>query len=162
MGDHLYRYVLRIPFKNGTIRSEPHRIVTIVMMNPSCCTPDKCDQTTKRALRYVLRYSEELGGADNVITVNLYAYQQTDSSTLAHLLNEGAPSVQIVGPHSDHYIRHAAERSSIVIAAWGEPRGLRKEGHKSTPAGYARSRDRYPARQYTVLARVRMDFHAAS
>ena len=129
-GDHLYRYVLHIPFKNATMRSEPHRIVPIVMTNPSCCTPDKCDQTTKRALRYVLRHSEELGGADKVITVNLYAYHQTDSRALAHLLNEGAPSAQIVGPHNDHYIKYAAERSSIVIAAWGEPRGLRKEGHK--------------------------------
>ncbi len=116
----MYRYALHVPFGGRNAPTVKRCTVTVVLLNPSCCTKDKCDQTTKRALKYVLVNSRMFGDVDKVITVNLYAWHETSSEKLANLLVDYSPEY-VVGPHNDRYIKDAVAQSTAIIAAWGGP-----------------------------------------
>jgi hypothetical protein len=109
-----YRYRLYIPLNRSGCT------VTVILKNPSGCDGEGCDRTTRNVLKYLLGADPFPQPVGLVVTVNLYAYQETDASALASLIRN-YPAKQWEGTYNDQFIQAAAAQSDFVILAWGNP-----------------------------------------
>ena len=88
-------------------RSEPDKLVTFVMLNPSTADAFQEDPTIRRCIGFAKSLSFPA-----MSVVNLFAIRATDPKTIR--LTEDP-----VGPENDFYIREACRASMMVICAWG-------------------------------------------
>lgn len=78
-----------------------------VGLNPSTATAAKDDPTIRRCVGFAIQW-----GFDWYLMGNLYAYRSTDPKVL--------PTVpDPIGPENIDHLRWMAQKSELVIAAWG-------------------------------------------
>lgn len=109
-----YRYQLRRRWASG-----PR--VCFVMLNPSAADGTHDDPTIRRCISFAKSW-----GLAGIAVVNLFAWRATDSRELWQL--GGIPEEnesRAIGPENDECIRKMAERSALVIAAWGANKATR-------------------------------------
>lgn len=101
--DGLYRY-------NLTRRVNPAATgrALFVMLNPSTADADKDDVTIRRCIGFVRDWDRR-----DLEVVNLFAYRSTSPKKLREVVNPAG------APENDWRIREAAERATIIVAAWG-------------------------------------------
>lgn len=83
------------------------------MLNPSTADERSDDPTIRRCIGFARDW-----GYGGVEIVNLFALRATDPRELR---DAGDP----VGPRNDAYVVRTAERSALVVLAWGSHGGLR-------------------------------------
>lgn len=100
-----YRYVLSRP-----VDDEPIDGINIlwVMVNPSVATAVDNDHTITKCHGF-----SQIYGARQYRVVNLCAFRAQDVKELKRT------TMDVVGPHNDFYIGHAAAWADIVVCAWG-------------------------------------------
>ena len=99
--DRRYRYRL-------WRRWDPSRpVVAFCMLNPSTADERSNDPTIRRCIGFARDW-----GYGGVEIVNLFAWRSTDPRELREVHDP-------VGPRNDAYVAKAAERSGLVVVAWG-------------------------------------------
>lgn len=111
-----YRYLLTRIWDTST---QP---MVWVMLNPSTADAMEDDATIRRCVGFARR--ERCGG---IAVVNLFALRSTDPRALRDHTDP-------VGPHNDPFIRQAAGRGGLVVAAWGAGGALHDRGRQVTGA----------------------------
>ena len=102
--DRVYRYLLR---RRVSFFSD--LVCLFIMLNPSTADEDANDPTIRRCINFARAW-----GFGILEVVNLFAYRATNPRHL-----EAVPVGQRVGPDNDWYIRDAAGRAELRMAAWG-------------------------------------------
>lgn len=106
----LYRGEPCLPFDE---KEKSDRTLCFIMLNPSTADATVDDPTIKRCRNYAVRWEYQ-----HLFVVNLFAYRTPFPLSLSKAYSEG---VDVVGPENDDYISSVAERSDMIIAAWGAP-----------------------------------------
>lgn len=101
-----YRYGLERYWGNTLTR------VLWIMLNPSTADGTSDDPTIRRCVGFT-----EAWGFSGLVVANLYAYRTPYPKALR---TKYAAAGDIVGPDNDHWIKFMAERSSLVVCAWGQ------------------------------------------
>lgn len=96
-----FRYAL------GRRWGEGERTVLFIGLNPSTADHMRDDPTIRRCIDFARRW-----GYDGLTIANIFAYRTPYPRVLRAARDP-------VGPRNDHWIRQLAERSDLVIAAWG-------------------------------------------
>lgn len=97
----LYRYSL------SRIWDTEKGLVNFIGLNPSTADAKDDDSTIKKCVKYAKKW-----GYGGIIMSNLFAYRTPEP----HLMKK-APDA--IGHENDEYIKLLADKSAIVIAAWG-------------------------------------------
>lgn len=101
-----YRYVLtRELAPPGPFKAT----ITWVMLNPSTADANTDDPT----IRKCLGFSKRLGWL-RMHVVNLFAFRSTDPRVLSMMSDSEA-----IGPENDDWLRGIANRSTVIVCAWG-------------------------------------------
>ena len=82
-------------------------IVMFLMLNPSTANANEDDPTLRRCETYCRSW-----GYGGFFKANLFAYRSTDPK---NLLKAKDP----IGPETDKFLKKMMDKSTIVIAAWG-------------------------------------------
>jgi hypothetical protein len=98
-----YRYDLARIFFDGDV----NRQVSFVMLNPSTATECVSDPTVRRCEGYARRW-----GFGTLVVLNIFALRSTDPKALYRTPDP-------VGQDNDIAIRKHAEKSQLVVCAWG-------------------------------------------
>ena len=99
-----YRYDLY----RDDLRSEKHEgLCLFIMLNPSTADETNDDPTIRRCISYAKKW-----GYEELIVVNLFSYRATDPKDL---IKSESP----VGEHNLKHILNAANKSNMIICAWG-------------------------------------------
>lgn len=98
----LYRYQLERTWS-------PHSgaPVCFVMLNPSTADGEVDDATVRRCMGFAKSW-----GHGGLVIVNLFAFRATQP-------REMLAARDAVGMKNDAFIREAADRSALIVAAWG-------------------------------------------
>jgi hypothetical protein len=92
-------------------------IVMFLMMNPSTADPTVDDPTVAKCRRYAKNW-----GYGTLLVGNTFAYRATDQKRLMDVTDP-------VGPENDRHLLAMAERSSMIVFAYGKPhRSLQYRG----------------------------------
>ncbi len=118
-----YRYELQ---RCWSKRVSKKATVTFIGLNPSTADATVDDPTIRKCIAYAHGW-----GYSRMIMVNLFAWKATDPASLHY-------SADPVGSLNDTYIKRAVNRSSVVIACWGEQGTLHNRAEEL--------RSRYPRR----------------
>ncbi len=89
-------------------------LVTFIGLNPSTADEDDDDPTIRRCVGFAKAW-----GHVGIIMVNLFAYRATDPGAMKSTRTP-------IGPKNDKAIIGAAERSDLVVCAWGAQGGHRR------------------------------------
>jgi len=81
--------------------------VLFIMLNPSTADAEKDDPTIRRCIGYAKKW-----GHDRLFVGNLFAYRSTDPKNLRKADNP-------VGDDNNRFLTEMANKSCLVIAAWG-------------------------------------------
>lgn len=108
MIEGLYRYSLT---REWGADLDACRRVCWIMLNPSTADAQDDDPTIRKCLGFSRRL-----GFDAFVVVNLFAFRATDPKDLVRAFKQGRA---VVGPKNEQAIADAADRSSLVICAWG-------------------------------------------
>lgn len=111
-----YRYSLKKVWHVGMKKA------TLIMLNPSIANHLIIDNSIMRAMNYFIT-QDKLPKFGELEVVNLFAYINTDSSTLR-------TSSKYIGSKNDHYIKLAIENTDLIVVSWGsdnEYKGRKKE-----------------------------------
>lgn len=100
-----YRYELQRCWSKPVSKKST---ITFIGLNPSTADATVDDPTIRKCIAYAQKW-----GYSRMLMVNLFAWKATDP---ASLLDAADP----IGSLNDHYIKRAVNRSSMVIACWGE------------------------------------------
>lgn len=84
--------------------------VLFVMLNPSTADASKDDPTIRKCRGFTSRM-----GLPWFDVVNLYAWRATDPNDL----RRASEHSDIIGPENDMHIGLAADRATVIVAAWG-------------------------------------------
>jgi len=76
-------------------------------LNPSTADENKDDPTIRRCVNFSKDW-----GYGGLYMLNAYGYRATDPADMKRAIDP-------VGPDNDRWLTHFAERSALVIAAWG-------------------------------------------
>lgn len=107
-----YRYTLERILEQPTLFAEAAiRTVLFCMLNPSTATATTNDPTVRRCIGFGRAW-----GFPRLEVVNMYAARSTDPNELPRMI---ARQEDPIGPENDRAIADAAQRSDLVIAAWG-------------------------------------------
>jgi hypothetical protein len=98
-----YRYFLRREW-----RAEISSTCLFVMLNPSRADGCKDDPTLRRCVSFARR-----AGHSALEVVNLFAWRSVSPKSLAE------DWTRSIGPENDNHIERAAQRATVIIAAWG-------------------------------------------
>ncbi|MBU5637508.1 DUF1643 domain-containing protein [Geomonas sp. Red69] len=97
-----------------------------IMMNPSKATATVSDKTINAIIKYTYEKCDDLREVSKIIVFNLYAVYETASGNLAdliavhgHLFATG--NDKLISPPCDEMLSREAEKSSMVVIAWGKP-----------------------------------------
>lgn len=96
-----YRYSLQ------RVWSPNQRRVLIIGLNPSTADHQQDDPTIRRCIKFAQEW-----GYGELYMGNLFAYRSTDPAMLKVVEDP-------VGPANDEWLARLAERSDLVVAAWG-------------------------------------------
>lgn len=99
--DERYRYLLRREWGKGG------KTVGFICLNPSTADATNDDPTVRRCINFAKAW-----GGTQLVIGNLFAYRSTDPSVL------GATKDPI-GEENDAWLERIADRSDILVAAWG-------------------------------------------
>lgn len=100
-----YRYTLWRSWLGGSGH------VMFVGLNPSTADEKLDDPTIRRCMGFAQTW-----GYAGLCMTNLFAYRATDPADMfAHAQAGG----DVIGPENDEWLRDAAGRTSVVVAAWG-------------------------------------------
>ncbi len=100
--DRKYRYVLDREWDASG------KLVTFVMLNPSCADEVVDDQTITRCIGFAKTW-----GYGRLKAVNLFAWRATDSNELSEVDDP-------VGKDNDPWIPKAVKQADKVVCAWGD------------------------------------------
>lgn len=114
----LYRYGL------SRIWNEEGKKVMFMMLNPSTADAEKDDPTTRRCINYAKSW-----GYGGLYVGNLFAYRSTKPEGLFKVFDP-------VGPENDYWISVMAQRSYIVVCAWGNKRIIEKMRPEHRPLDF--------------------------
>ena len=103
--DRKYRWVLEREWEEGG------KLVTFIMLNPSCADEVYDDQTIKRCITFAKKWQ-----CGRLRVVNLFARIATKPKDLAAMKSNGE---NIVGLDNDDDIRAAIRDADFVVCAWG-------------------------------------------
>jgi hypothetical protein len=106
-----YRYWLELQLAERGPR------LAVVLKNPSTATAARSDPTIGKVSAWARRR-----GFGAVIVVNLFAFRATEPTDL-----NGHTYSRLVGPENDACLRKAARGAEVLVAAWGNPNGVRRE-----------------------------------
>jgi len=87
--------------------------ILFVGLNPSTADSTQDDPTVRRCIGFARDW-----GYGTMMLANLFALRSTDP---AHLWTASDP----IGPDNDEWIRHLADSTAMVVAAWGAHGGFR-------------------------------------
>ena len=113
--DRKYRYTLLRNFGPGR-RPGVAPTVSFICLNPSTADEVKNDPTVTRCIKFAQRW-----GYGSMYMLNIFALRSTDP---LELYRQTDP----IGPFNDEYILRAVERSSLVVAGWGNHGALLSRG----------------------------------
>ena len=99
--DRKYRYVL------DRVWDQSGKLVTFIMLNPSCADEVVDDPTIKRCITFAKEW-----GYGRLRVVNLFVYRLTDPKDLEQVDDP-------VGHDNDDAIRAAVGEAELVVCAWG-------------------------------------------
>lgn len=100
--DQKYRYSLIRVWKPSW------KLVNFIMLNPSTADAIKNDRTISRCIAYANDW-----GYDGIVVTNLFALRATNPDILTQ---DRDP----VGSENDEFLKHIADGSSMIVAAWGK------------------------------------------
>jgi len=78
-----------------------------VCLNPSTADAEQDDPTVRRCVRFARDW-----GHHQFVMLNAYAFRATEPKVMQRAADP-------IGPENDAYLRAWAERSAMVVAAWG-------------------------------------------
>lgn len=99
--DSKYRYMLSRQWAAN------ERIVGFICLNPSTADAHLDDQTVRKCVRFAKSW-----GAGQLLLGNLFAFRSTDPRALKMVDDP-------IGSENDYWLDTIAERSDILVAAWG-------------------------------------------
>lgn len=99
--DMRFRYVLARRWGEGL------RFVNFVMLNPSTADAQHDDPTIRRCKGFAKDW-----GFDGLYVTNLFAFRATNPRALRSVEDP-------VGPENDEWLREVAQRSEMIVLAWG-------------------------------------------
>ena len=99
--DRKYRYTLYREW------NQQKGMVMIIGLNPSTADETKDDPTIRRCLNFAKDW-----GFGRLMMVNLFAIRGTDPQILKEVSDP-------IGPQNDFYLKSMAEKSDLIIGAWG-------------------------------------------
>jgi hypothetical protein len=102
-----YRYTLGRRLRSEAI---PDPSVLFIMLNPSTADHWKNDPTIKRCIKFA-----DSWGYRVLRVCNLFAFRSTSPDNLFNR----AKQQNIIGPENDEHILREAERSDLIVCAWG-------------------------------------------
>ena len=100
--DRKYRYALDREW------DERGKLVTFIMLNPSCADEVIDDQTITRCIGFAKDW-----GYGRLKAVNLFAWRATDSNELTKVADP-------VGPDNHSWILESVRQADKVVCAWGD------------------------------------------
>lgn len=111
---------LRMRYLLGRCWRQSEPVMTWIMLNPSIADEQQNDPTVERCCRRA-----RLHGYGGVIVVNIFAFITPYPWVMkeAHALGD-----DIIGPHNDAAIVHAARYAKKAVAAWGTDGALASRG----------------------------------
>lgn len=99
--DRAYRYTL------NRVWNQDLTTCMFIGLNPSTADENQNDPTVTRCINYAREW-----GYGSLVMTNIFGFRATDPKDMKA---DDDP----VGPDNDYWLRKTAERSGIVIAAWG-------------------------------------------
>lgn len=106
-----YRYWLELRL------AERGPCLGVILKNPSTATAEKSDPTVGKVSAWARRR-----GFGTLIMVNLFALRATAPVAL-----NAYTYARMVGPEDDAHLRRAVRAADVLVAAWGNPNGVRRE-----------------------------------
>jgi hypothetical protein len=104
--DRVYRYALW-----RELEFFYERQVMFIGLNPSTADETNDDPTVRRCIRFAKTW-----GFSRMCMTNIFAFRATDPSVML-------AAADPVGPENDKFLRECADRSHLIVAAWGNHGG---------------------------------------
>jgi hypothetical protein len=127
----LYRYCLELRLSEAGAR------LAVVLKNPSTATAERSDPTVGKVSAWARRR-----GFGSLAIVNLFGFR-----TAAPAVLNGQPYARAVGPENDAHILDAARWADVLVAAWGNPNGIRPGHYRRRIAEVAALLSAHPVQQ---------------
>lgn len=118
--DRLFRFTLRMKYKNNLLNSSRSETVTVILKNPSAADEKRSDSTIRKVETYVWKHFPD---ARYLNILNLFGYRATDAKEVNERIHSlGAEEVN--GSDNDLFFREILSKSDHLICSWGGPSGI--------------------------------------
>jgi hypothetical protein len=118
--DRLFRFTLRMKYKDNLLNGNRFETVTVILKNPSAADEKRSDSTIRKVETYVWKHFPE---ARCLNILNLFGYRATDAKEVNERIHAfGAEAV--IGNDNDVFFKEILSKSEHVICSWGGPSGI--------------------------------------
>jgi len=148
--DRLFRFTLRMTYRDNLLNGSRSDTVTVILKNPSAADENRSDSTIRKVETYVWQH---FPNSRYLNILNLFGYRATDAREVNERMRlKGAEAVN--GSDNDQFFKEILSKTDHLICSWGGPSGIDAMRYASRVAQVKELiRDTYQGPVYQVCGR---------